>query len=91
MHSKRWGGRRALWLLMMAALLCGCGTAPAASAYRVLIPTLQAPPREVACVTAAGADAARVRGRVTPGEITVGAFLLLLLLGLAVMFGRQRW
>jgi hypothetical protein len=53
MHSKRWAGKRALWLPLTAGLLSACGTAPATSAFRVSIPTLQAPPREIACVTAA--------------------------------------
>jgi hypothetical protein len=46
--------KRALRWLVMAALLCGCETTPATSPFRVSIPTLQAPPREIACVIATG-------------------------------------
>ena len=48
MRSRRWAGKFRLALLL-TPLLCGCGTAPARSDYRVLVPTLEAPVQETPC------------------------------------------
>ncbi len=49
MQTLRWLGKLMLHLVPMAVLLWGCALTPRPSPYQVLIPTLQAQPREIPC------------------------------------------
>ena len=49
MRRKPMSGKRALLLALMAALTSACGTPLRESSYRVILPTLAAPPLEHQC------------------------------------------